>query len=413
MRVSQELKELKERIRSVIARNSDRGFLPYGACMRVCSELEAITAIAEQYANDGDYQQAFDIYIMVLVQTVRLLSHADDSSGCCGDVIGWSLEAVDKICRDVSQSSDDKYYFETLLKTAKNKAFKGWLEWPYELIKSAAYFVRNDKEAQKVYALFPILSDNETEYEKTDQMLIIHRITERLEGEEAAERYLLSNAHLPELRMLAVEKALARQNYELVEQLCRDAIARKMRGDFNRRAPWPYYLEQMYCQTNNTEKLLEIIRYILFTGDTMYFDKLKEMCRQRGQWETDRERLWEELPKKIGLTNCIDLFAREGENERLLSVVREHPSYLEHYGKQLAMAYPDEVYSIFEKYILKEAKQATCRRNYKGVCGLIKKMAKAGGGKEALNLIEHLSQTYPRRPAMLEELTGLKRKLER
>jgi len=41
-----------------------------------------------------------------------------------------------------------------------------------------------------------------------------------LEGKEAADKYLMDNIQVPELRTIAVENALAAKHYPLAEKLC-------------------------------------------------------------------------------------------------------------------------------------------------------------------------------------------------
>jgi hypothetical protein len=97
----------------------------------------------------------------------------------------------------------------------------------------------------------------------------------------------------------------------------------------------------------------------------------------------------------VGLLSGTDL---------LLGVVQANNIYIEHYGKQLAREFPADTYSIYEKYILNVAAEATDRRKYKGVCKLIKSYSEAGAKEEAMKVIGRLVEKYPRRPAMVDEL---------
>lgn len=406
------LQEIKERIRSSIAWNSDRGFVPYSGCNRVCSEFASILKMADDKLQSEDYQRAFDIYIIVFLETVKLASHADDSGGGCSDIVHYCIEQIDEVCRRVS-GLDTKHYLDTILKTVKNKAFKGWEEWAYRLLKSVVYFIDDDKQAKKIYDLFPVLGQMYDGDDYPEKLLITRSIIERVEGKEAADRYLMKNIHIPELRMIAIENAMAEKNFALVEKLCQEAIKREIHGPFYQRKPWAYYLEQIYSETGNSEELLTVLRYILFSGDTAYFQKLKTYYISHGTWEIEQEKLWPELPGKIGIQYYVDLLFQENELKRLLEVVKSFESYIEYYGKQLAAEYPDEVHRIFEEYILKEAKQATDRGKYKRVCHLLKNFAEANGKEQALILAERLIEMYPRRPAMLDELERLKKKLNK
>ncbi|TWH49263.1 hypothetical protein [Sporomusa sp. KB1] len=402
--------ELKNQIKTAIRRNSDRGFVPYSSCNRVCAEMMAVMQMAEDQAQVGDYQQAFDIYIMVLVETIKLIAHADDSSGAAGDVIHGCISEIDRLCIDV-QEIKPPHFFDAIIKTVKKKAFIEWSELGYRLLKSAVYFVQNKKQAQKIYDLFPVLGTMYDDKEYPDKLLITHGILVRLEGREAADRYLLNNLHVTEIRMLVVENALAAKDYMLAEKLCTEALRQDPRGYFNKPAPWAYYLEQLYTETGNEAKREEMLRFILLHGDTSYFKKLKELYQEQGNWHKQREVLWQELAKSLMHHIYASLLAQEGETALLLEVVKQHKSYIVHYGKQLAKDFPQVTYEIFEEYILAEAKAATDRGKYKNVCRIIKNLSAAGGKTRALDIIESLNELYQRRPAMQEELAAIRKKI--
>jgi hypothetical protein len=408
----QELLDLKQQIKAAIRRNSDRGFVSYSGCNRVCAEMQAAMNVAERYSKVADYQPAFDIYIMVLLETVRLVSHADDSSGCCGEVIYSCLSEIDEICKTVNRIGD-KYFLNTLIKTAKNKVFEGWAEWAYKLLKSAVYFVSDAKEAKKIYNLFPILGSMYDDRDYPEKYLITLGITERLEGKEAARKYLFDNLDLDEFRKIVVENAIFDKDFALAVKLCNEALAKNNRGYNGKASQWAYFLEQVYEVTFNTDALIATVREILLQGDTTYFRKLKALYEQQGEWKKEQLPLWQELSKKINLYDYIPLLSQEGELQLLLEEIKQHKSYIVDYGKQLATAYPDEVYKIYEAYILEQASQANDRGKYKWVCSILKSLAGAGVKKQALEFIDHLCELYPRRPAMLEELAGLKQKLNK
>lgn len=402
--------ELKTQIKAAIRRNSDRGFVPYSGCNRVCAEMMAVMQVAEDQAQAGDYQQALDIYLLVLVEAITLIAHADDSSGAAADVIYGCISEIDSLCVDV-QEIKPPHFFDAIIKTVKKKAFIEWSEVGYRLLKSAVYFVQNQKQAQKIYALFPVLGTMYDDKDYPDKLLITHGILTRLEGKEAAEQYLMNNLHVMEIRMLVVENALAAKDYILVEKLCTEALRQDPRGYFNKPAPWAYYLEQLYTETGNEAKREEMLRFILLHGDTSYFKKLKELYQKRGSWHDQRNVLWQELAKSLMPHIYASLLSQEGETVLLLEVVKQHKSYIVHYGKQLAEDFPHITYEIFEEYILAEAKEATERRKYKNVCRIIKTLSDVGGKTRAIEIIERLNEMYQRRPAMLEELAAMKKKI--
>lgn len=409
MPINQQLSDLKNQIKTSIRRNSDRGFVSYSGCNRVCAEMMSVMQEAEA---STDTVQAFDIYIMVLLEAVKLISHADTSSGAAGDVIHNCMIEIDKLCQ-AAVEDNHKYFFDTIIKTAKNKAFKDWSDDGYRLLKSAVNFVRDQKQSQKVYEVFPILGTMYDGKDYPDKLLITHSIIERLEGKEAADKYLMDNIHVSELRTIAVENALAAKHYPLAEKLCIEALKKDPKGYFNKPAHWAYYLERLYSETANEEKFTEMVHFILFHGDTSYYTKLKELYQNHGIWEQKRELLLQELSKALVQHEYALLLSKESEVSKLMEVVKQYKSYIMYHGKQLVESFPDETYRIYEEYILEEAKEATDRGKYKNVCKIIKNFYEAGAKVEAIDMIDRLSGMYQRRPAMLEELAGLKKKVSK
>jgi hypothetical protein len=409
MQDNQQPTELKSQIKASIRRNSDRGFVNYSGCNRVCAEMMSIVEEAE---TNKDAVQAFDIYVMVLLEAVKLISHADTSSGAAGDVIHTCLNDIDKLCQNAAREND-KHFFDTIIKAAKNKAFNNWSEDGYRLLKSAVYFVCSEKQAQKVYGVFSLLGTMYANKDYPDKLLITLGIIERLEGKEAADKYLMDHIEVTELRMIVVENALAAKHYPLAEKLCIEALKKSPRGYSNKPAPWAYYLERLYAETANEEKHTEMVRFILLHWDSSYFKKLKEIYLQQGIWELERAPLLETLSRAYLPHMYAILLAGEGEVQNLLDVIMKHQSYIIDHGKQLAVSFPVETYKIYEEYLLHEAKEATDRGKYRNVCKIIRNFYEAGAKSEAIEMIDQLSGMYQRRPAMIEELAGLKGKLSK
>ncbi|MBS4025852.1 MAG: hypothetical protein KGZ96_09290 [Clostridia bacterium] len=409
---NQQLADLKKQIKASIRRNSDRGFVPYSGCNRICAEMMSIMQMAEDWVNTDEHQQAFDIYIMVLLEAVKLISRADTSSGAAGDVIHNCLYWIDKGCQTADQDNHE-HFFDTIIKTAKNKAFKEWPDYGYRLLKIAVYFVHDQKQAQKIYGIFPILGTMYDGKDYPDKLLITLGIIERLDGKKAADKYLMDNIHVPELRIIAVENAIAAEHYPFAEKLCIEALKKDPQHNFNKPAPWAYYLEELYAKTANEEKHTEMVHFILFHGDTSYFKTLKELYLKQEIWEQKREPLWQELSNALMAQDFAYLLANEDEVQKLLEVIKLHKSYIINHGKKLAKSFPVEAYGIYEEYILEEAKEASDRRKYKNVCRIIKNLSETAVKPKAIKLIDQLSEMYQRRPAMLEELAELKEKLSK
>jgi hypothetical protein len=399
------LSEINGELKGLIRYNADRGFLPYSGCNRVCDAM--ITIVEESKALD-DQKLIFDIHLFILVEVVKLISYADTSSGAAGDVISYCLAGLEELSKS-APDDNRRQMFGAIIKMTKNKVFKDWAEYGYQLLRNTVYLVQDHKQAEKVYDLFPSLGSMYGGKEYPDQYVITLGIIERLDGAAAADQYRMEHLDVSEIRVIAVERALFAQQYAVAEKLCVEALQNEK--PYGKPGVWAYYLERIYAELTNKEKQIEMVRLILMSGDKSYYVKLKELYQSEGTWEHRRESVLQELSKAYMSHEYAALLSKEGEWSRLLGVVQANNMYIEHYGKQLAREFPADTYSIYEKYILNEAAAATDRRKYKGVCKLIKSYFDAGAKEEARYMIRRLVEKYPRRAAMVEELEAQGKKM--
>ena len=111
-------------------------------------------------------------------------------------------------------------------------------------------------------------------------------------------------------------------------------------------------------------------------------------------------------------TKCYrSILIDENEKKRLLEDVMENPYDLFYYGKYLVKEYPEQVYKLCYMEIRESCAQAKDRREYKKVTKQIAQLIKWKGNDTAKSLIEELKQTYSRRPALLDELEKVEKKL--
>jgi hypothetical protein len=409
MNSSEQLRELKKQISALIRSNSDRGFLPYGACDRVCYEL---SVLSEEVESLPDRRYVLNAQLIILIAAVKIISHADTSSGMVTEVIRNCIHTVDGLSHS-AEKEDRKFYFDAILKAVNHKAFQDWEECGYDLLHTSVHVMEDSKQADRVFAMFPILGPMYSGEAYPETHLITYDILQRLEGEASANRYMMDHIEVDEIREIAVEKALEAKQYELVEQLCMDAM-KKAGNRSSRISQWAQYLEKLYTEISDMKKLSNLVRQIVLQGNGSYYSKLKNLYMSQGIWsEDDKQILLQELSRIMFPSAYAELLGQEGEFHELLKVVQNNPYLIQDYGKQLANPYKSESNRIYEEYILMQSADATDRRMYKGVCKLISSYSKAIGPQNALIMIDRLSGIYPRRPAMLDELEKIRAKIAR
>jgi hypothetical protein len=112
--------------------------------------------------------------------------------------------------------------------------------------------------------------------------------------------------------------------------------------------------------------------------------------------------------KASGFLSSEALFATilscEGLKERLIALLQSFPSAIVRYYQELLPEYEPEVYSLFAQYIYNAAEKANKRSEYQKVCEIIRQLQKAGGEREADEIIKELQLLYRSRSAFRDEL---------
>ena len=150
---------------------------------------------------------------------------------------------------------------------------------------------------------------------------------------------------------------------------------------------------------------------MLLLGDQAYYEPLKRMLQEEDLWEAEYPELLAAMEAVRPCHEYMALLAREGEKERLMEQVRRHPEMVFDYGKMLPPSNAGEVYDLCAAFIRENAAQASERKVYRDLCNKIRLLNEFGGKAEAQELIDELIQSYPRRPAMLDELGEIRRRL--
>ena len=123
-----------------------------------------------------------------------------------------------------------------------------------------------------------------------------------------------------------------------------------------------------------------------------------------GRWETEYPKLRDQVQAVRSSHEYMRLLSDEQDIDLLMEQVRLHPSAVFTYGAVAAPQYGTEIYAICVDQIREAAKPVTNRARYQELCRMVRALYDFGGRKEALDLIDELTQAYSRRRAMLEEL---------
>lgn len=87
------LSAVRERIAAVKRRGTRRGFIDYRGCMDVCADFNKIIDEAEETLNAGEYEPAYTVTALIIINCAKIAGTADSSSGCLTDTIYFAQKS--------------------------------------------------------------------------------------------------------------------------------------------------------------------------------------------------------------------------------------------------------------------------------------------------------------------------------
>ncbi len=400
-------------IQTYIRNNSDRhGFVNYMDTLNAVYGAELVLKKAEAAVEKDKMLHAVNLALCVIQEMVDLIQNADDSSGTIGGVIESGYNFIDKIIENTEFSASEKRtLFEMLMKEASHRRYDGWTDWQLNYFDSVSRLshtteLRNKLENQmSVFAKNKDIDSWSGSYfaEKVNQ--IRYNMILKNDGEQKALEFIEQNLQFSSFRKMAIERAMQNKDYELVVKLTVDGESKdkNLRGLVDN---WREYRYKAYKLLGKLEEQRGVAMDFILEGSFEYYKELKKT------YEMDE---WVEVyPKIIFLLEnqnrvyyniYTQILIEEGEKEKLLEYVKKSPSSVENYYKHLIPEFKEEIYEVFIKYIEQAASRARDRRDYQGVCAIIRNLKKAGGKNQVLEIKQKLFDLYAKRPAFRDELT--------
>lgn len=257
----QKLAAVEALIKASIGANKRQGYIDMRGCDNICADLDDVLDKVHVWIVRGQYEQAMDVTLFVLLTAMKLAGEADSSSGSLSWTVDAAVETAELAARGLARDGGPRgKLVGEILKTAENPVFDGWEHWRYDLLTEA------------------------------------------------------------------------------------------------------------------------------------------------GRWREEYPGFLAELKAVRPAYEYMEILKREGETDLLMERVRLHPETVFSYGNMLARTYKNEIFELCIAVIRERAEQSNNRKEYQRLCALIESLAEFGGQGEARSLIIEFRQTYPRRPALLDEL---------
>lgn len=224
-----------------------------------------------------------------------------------------------------------------------------------------------------------------------------------------AEEYLRKYYSLPRARQLMTDLLLADNKTEKAIALLRES--KEIDSDrIGLVASYSEKLMEIFEQSQHEDAYYEELMFYALScpqRDLKYAELLKEKTPEK-EWVALRRKLLESPSMRF---HRNDLLASEEMYAELLESVANMGRFsviseLDRYESVLSKHYPEKVRDRYAEYIVSEMRTASQRSTYHHLAGYLKKLCSYPGGEElAKQIAADWRKDYPRRRAMLDEIT--------
>jgi len=407
-----EIRKSTALIRTFIRKNSDRdGFVSYEQAYEVSRGADLVLEKAVSALNRHKPGHALDLTLCVIHEMIDLLGGADDSDGCIGQSIEESLALIDEIVDEEMNPLHKESLFNKLMEEASNRRYRDWDDWRLQLLDSCSMLadapVLRNKLEKQLTALISNGNDDSwhANYLAEKVNLIRYNLIEQNDGPDQAREFIQQNLHYSDFRKMALDRAMNQKDYNLVISLARDGEAQdqNLRGLLH---DWMEYRYKACKLAGMLEEQRELAQHFILDGIFEYYMDLKSTYAA-SEWDAVYPGIISMLEqhKRTYQPAYSRILIEEGDKLRLLEYVKTSPSLVEGYYKHLVPEFKEDVFDLFLQYINATAARANKRKDYQGVCAIIRNLKKAGGNEQALAVKQKLYDQYPNRRAFRDELT--------
>lgn len=211
------------------------------------------------------------------------------------------------------------------------------------------------------------------------------------------------------VRELEISEALSVQDYQRAKEVLLES--KEMDAGYqNQVQRYSKQLIDVYDKLGEKENYCSELLYQLekyYHHDLQYFHALKA--------EISQEEQWEEIVNRIIASNRNEDFVCEILNEEkryreLMNIIEKNDNVylLDKYESNIKKVLPESVIACYERYILREVRRVSDRKNYRYLMQHLQKIHKCPGGLEvATRIAAKWRVEYKRRSAMMDELSKI------
>lgn len=411
-----ELNNVKEELESIIRKYSGRGgFIEHGNIVLLAKEAEEILDRAmDMFYDDDEVVIPLEIILYIIENLVRVSDYMDDPGKTLFDVINKAILSIDEIIVESYDLSDGvkEKIFKKFFEEVDKDIYNLWTEWKLEILNQSMHFADNEKLRielkYKLNSILKDLDDGEFDLKAKDKIItMLFTMVKSYGTKEEEVRFIEEHIDYRDFREMLIKVAKKNKDYKKVIEITKDG--EKKDKDESSISKWKAERYKAYKNAVMENEQIDLGMELLFlTNDIKFYIDLKNIYLKKGEnfYEIFKEKIKDR--KNINQSKVyIDIIIEEKDYDSIIKYLELNNSEIEKYADKLIEKKHNSVNKIYKKYINDLVEKATCRKEYKKICMVIKNYKEVLGKELEQKLIIELIENNKKRPALLDELRNL------
>jgi hypothetical protein len=399
----------QKQVHSILQTAAGRdGWIGWNDMKYVVNTTEPFLENAKKYLANNNFENVFFISTALLEEMTEAFQYGDDSNGDLGYFVESAMELLSNLTKEKIPATLKQEIFEYCISAFKQKLFEGW-DWHLGILHIACDLIEKESEADIILdCLDTVIGDYEQERAQSFKLELLRKFKDKNEVEKYINKHISNSS----IRTTEIEKAFESNNFERVVQLSKDGIKCDEKDKPGLAKDWYDWLLKTALVQNDTIKIIEYARFRLINsfGETQdYYQILKETIENEN-WHPFLEEIIKEVTPKNRWTYSElirKIYIKEEWWDRLFIMLKQNLSMenIQQNEEYLAKDYSPELIELYNERIANYVEKYIGRNHYQTACRYIRSMKKLGGNEQVNELIELFRKQYPKRKALMDELT--------
>lgn len=422
----------RQQIKKTIKSHSKWGYIEYSSGIKLVKDLDLLFRQSQQLLNQGNLRDACISSLIFLQETIDIISICDDSHGYIGELLDNVVSFIEhiisisplplkeKVCDIIINELKRSVYFEysdigyDLLGWYSDLCFElGRVEELTEYVESLLKKSKKDDDTFSMSFIITLLINIYTKTGKIDQ----------------AQKLLKSNMKLPEIRQAIVFQKIENKEYEEAKQLIIEGIDIAVKlSHYGTLRDWETKLLTIADLQQDKDAIRRITQKLAFENqfDKEYYHRWKSTFSEL-DWHDNLKNTIASIEQNVSdlpaerrnytlLEKLGPLYVEEQMYSDLLDLVLIQTNFniVLSYHKILCKVFPEKLVELYKKLLTRYADEVNDRSGYIKLMKLIKMIYNdvPPARKELTIMLITWKMIYYRRPAMIQEINSLLKKID-